>query len=346
MSQHVKGFHQSIHIVSSYSDKMEPARVSKTYSEAIIDKRANVSVSIDKGHIDLHLPIFTFERTPNAYSVQMEYDGIISDLTPVVFISTHPTLPTTDIKYWYVWTISLWILMVNNALKSCFTNLGGKTTLPTGSHEPYFDFNNATKSVALYAQKDFYATYELAKPIKIYLNTRLWKFFEGLPIQVYDGFSSLNSTTQRDASFLIFDIKNNSATISGDVYYYHVSDNGFELIASWFEAVGIYITSNSLKTRNEITAVPSIYNVGSINSNSKIELPIIYHYNFQYQGYRPLFIDFVTQGPYKIVDMERIDEIRNLDLNIYWFDKFGRAYPLYLYPADGFNISLVFQEKI
>jgi hypothetical protein len=345
MSQQLNGIHQTIHLVSSYSNREQPATLMKTYSEPIFNKRQSLTLAIDKGHLDIHLPIFTFDSTPNAYSVQMEYDGVISDLTPVVFISTHPSLPTTNMYYWYVWTINLWLYMVNTTLKTCFTNLASKITLPTGSKEPYFDFNSGSRNISLYAQKNYYATYELSKPIKIYMNTKLWKFFEGMPVEIYEGFSTFTSPTQRDVLFLIVDVKNNYATISGETYYYTVSDNGYELIASWFDAVGIYITSNTLHTRNEIAAVPSIYGIGSNVTNTKTELPIIYHYNFQYQGYRPLFIDFLTNGTYKIIDLEMVDEIRRIELNIYWFDKFGNSYQLFMYPGDAFNISLIFQEK-
>lgn len=361
MSQNLNGIHQIVHLVSSYSEKSQVASVTKTYSEPIFrepqivrsagrppaKKEFKMSLAIDKGHIDLHLPYFSFNSAPNAYSVQMQYDTFISDLTPLSFISTHASLGPSNPYYWYVWTADIFIFMVNQALAACLANLKLKSvTVPAAASSPFFTLDHQTGIVSLNAEKSYFATYELSKPIIIYMNTRLWKFFEGIPVNIYDGFSTLSSPTQRDVSFVVLDMQNNSITMGGDIYYAMSSDNGPELIASWFEAVGIYVVSNNLKSRNEIAAVPSNVNAATNISIQKLELPIIYHYNFTYSSFRPLFIDFATTGTYKIVDIEDPINLKQIDISIYWFDKFGNNYPLIMYPADGFNISLAFQQVL
>jgi hypothetical protein len=345
MSQNLVGVHQFVNIVSSYNETLKPASIDLKYNENIISGVRNLTLAIDKTHIDISLPIFKFNSTPNAYSVTMEYNGIFSDLTPVTYITTS-NVPTTHPDYWNIWTIQLWIYMLNNTIAAAFTNLGTKTTLPTGSKTPFISYDIKTQTLSINAQSAFYDSYNVVHPIRLYTNSRLWKFLDGISIYVpnLDNFQTLNSVNQRDAYFLFYDQKINTiqyGTPTAENYYSMASDVGSELISSWFEAKGIYITSSNLRTRNEIMP-----NINLTQQNQTLTLPVIYHYNFNYTGTRPIYVDTITQGPFKIIDIEKVDNLKTIDLQIFWFDKYGNASPLYLYPTEAFNITLAFQEKL
>jgi hypothetical protein len=338
MSQNLKGIHQSVNIVTQYNPNLQPATISLKYNENIVTGVRDLSLSIDKTHIDVVLPIFTFDSTPNSYCITMEYNGVASELCAVQFIPTS-NVPITDSFYWSVWTIQMWIYMINRTLNTAFTDLGTKITLPVGSKPPFVVYDQVNTSLSINAQAAYYDSYEITTPIKLYMNTKLWRFFDGIPVYVpdFNNLRTFNSPTQKDCYFLFLNNKTNTITYDGEIYYSMISDIGVELVNSWFEARGIYITSLSLRTRNEI--MPNA-------SNQTLSLPVIYHYNFNYQGTRPRYVDTVTQGPFKVIDIEKIDNLKSIDLQIYWFDKYGTAYPLYLNPGDAFNISLMFQEKI
>lgn len=340
MSQQLKGLHQAVHIVSDYSNRSQNAYVTKKYTEPIFKKTHDLTMSIDKGHVDLKsLPIFKFDATTNAYVVEIEYNGTFSDPSPVVFIPTS-SLPTTDPRYYYIWSIQDFLFMVNTALETAFTNLSGKLTLPTGSKKPFFTFEPSTSVISLCAQQTFYDTYNTVQPINIYINSKLYSFFGGIPILNVGDLSAF-SATLRDGRFKIYNLFTNIFSYGSENYLRMSTESGKELLSTWFQARGIYIVSSSLRTRNELMP-----NVNGQNINQNLELPVIYHYNFQYEGVKPLYVDFKTDGPYKILDMDRVDNLKTIDIGIYWFDKFGVAYPLYLNAGDSFNITLIFQEKI
>lgn len=351
MSQDLKGEHIYVNALVVAGDDAKLAYYHQTFNDSILKKGSKYTLSIDRFRIPMDdIYIFRFNSATNAYTVELEYNGVFSGRTPVVYIPTTTNYTSADAAYWSVWTFDIFVRMVNNALATAFASLAGLTTLPTGALAPFFTFDPTTKEIAYNAQSNFY-DYSLALPIKLYMNQRLWKFFDGIPILVVGQLYHPSVANGRDVIFLAFNTFDNSITYGtapNNQYYHMVSDNGFECIASWNVAKGFYFRSNNIPVRNEIMPnIEIISGVPTLNNNVSSQ-PIICNFDFAFSesAPKPQIAQYILSTPYKIMDIISSEGLRTLDLQVFWYDKYNNSYPLSIRPNDAMTMRLVFQEKI
>lgn len=369
MSQDLTGEHRYIDILIVAGSSAKLASYDQNFNETILKKGSEYTLAIDRFRIPMDdIPIFQYKYTStedpithvityndNQYSVELEYNSVMSGRTYVQFITTTLNYAKKDPQYWSVWTVDIFIRMVNNALATAFATLAALTTLPTGALQPFFTFNNVTSEIAINAQSSFYDTFT-ATPIKIYMNQRLWKFFDGIPIKVVGELYKPPVANGRDIVFLLFNTFNNIITYGTGTYnsyYKMISDNGFECVASWNVAKGFYFRSNNIPVRNEI--MPTVSTVtdqstGEVTqrvNNNVIANPIISNFDFSFSAsaIKPLIAQYILSTPYKVMDIVSTEGIKQIDMQVFWYDKYNNSYPLSIRPNDSMSIRLLFQEK-
>jgi len=218
------------------------------------------------------IPIFVFQD--NTYSVELEYNGGFSGRTYLTYIPTSPLVSTSDPSYYYVYTYSIMLQMVNNALSTAFSALPSS---PMGSSAPYFTFDSSTGKFTLVVQTAFYDE-TLPLPINIYMNKPLWRFFNGITILYYGELSN-----GRDVKFKVYNKYNNT---SGANY---LMDSEYDARPLWYDSKGIIFTSSTLPTVPEFINTSSVSGViSSLNILTKYDFlysptleskPVVYNYN-------------------------------------------------------------------
>lgn len=350
MTQELNGTHNYFDIIVSGGTTRKLAQYNTTFNDKLLDKCSNYTLAIDRFRIPLSdIQLMTFDQTTNAYTVELEYNGVFSGRTAVEYLPTTNT-STSDPAYWYIWTYDAFIIMVNNALSKAFTTLAGLTTLPTGATTPFVTVTLETRTLSINGQSNFYDS-TLALPIKVYMNQKLWSYFDGIIIREVGNVISTPATNGRDAMYLFYNMYNNIKTFGTGTYnsYYQMqSDNGYESMMKWNIAKGFYFTSNNMPVRHEImpTLEFDVNNKEVINNNLN-GLPVICNFDLAYSNAspKPIVAQYVLNTPYKIIDLIGDIELRKIDIQIFWYDQYNRTYPLYIKPEESMTIRLIFQQK-
>lgn len=318
----------------SYGD----ATINKRYSSAFVPSGKDYRLCIDKFYINLtSVPLMIFDNTNNAYSVELYYNGVYSGRIAVTYVPTLTNINQSDEMYYYVYNVDLFIEMVNAALYTAFTTLGGLITLPAGSVAPQFVFDSATKLLHLYADANYLSS--LAHPIEIYMNNGLTNYFQGFAMQIVGSLlPKQGSSNGRDVLFLVIDKLVNNTTVGGKEYYIMTTNSGVDTVVKWNVCKGIYFTS----------AMGGIKHEGfpSTGSNDVASSAIISNFDLVYgDSVQPLIAQYVLASPYKIVDMDSNNPIDLFDLSIYWYDKNNNAHLLKLYDGETATIRILFERK-
>jgi hypothetical protein len=348
MTQKLEGEHIYMDAIVTAPTNGGYAIYNQKFNDTILKKPCEYALAIDRFRIPMSsIPVFFFDKTPNAYTLQFGYKGVYGTRTALQYITTSPNLTIDDPYYWAIYTFDLFIKMVNDAIITAFN--ADKTSLgfPANSKPPFFALDYDRGTLILYAQTSFY-DYTMTDPIQLYFNQNLWHFFDGIPIIEPIGGSVIGtpSATGRDALWIPFNMYTNISIIGDapeNTYYRMKSDNGFEAPANWNVAKGFYFRSNNIPVRNEI--LPS--SASDVVNNYVNGQPVICNFDFTYnsQSLKPCVAQYVLNTPYKIIDMLGVNGLRDIDIQVFWYDKYNNSYPLELYPKDSMSIRFVFMKK-
>jgi hypothetical protein len=351
MSQKLEGEHRNLNVIMQSPNNGSYAIFDQKFNDSILQKADNYVLAIDRFRIPMTgIPIFIFDQSVNAYTVQIGYGGLYGPRTAVSYITTSPTLPITDPHYWWVFTFDIFLKMVNNALQTAFTNSIIPLTLPVGSKAPFFSINLTTGLLSFNAQNTFYDL-DLATPIEVYLNQTLWRFFDGIPIIQVGSVTSIPSVSGRDARMIVFNTFDNLITygsVPNNTYYKMESDNGFESAATWNIAKGFFFRSNNIPVRTEIMPTLQYTGTGQQVVNNYVNgQPIICNFDFVYDAssLKPIIAQYILNTPYKVIDIISSENLRSIDIQVFWYDKYNNIYPLYILPGEAMSLRFVFMKK-
>jgi hypothetical protein len=329
--------HIYIDLLKSYSEGDRSANIFYQYNSSIIKRPVDYTVSIDRFNIPLNsLPIFIMNLTASYYNVELEYNGFSSGVIPVSYVPVPAPYYNPKVNG-YIWSHSEFITYINTALATAYTTLAGLTALPAGSAAPYVYIDN-NSTLTLKCPTPYLTS--AAIPIKIYASGSMFRFLTGLQFD----YTTSAIVANRNILMRIYDLKNNSETIAGVVWYSMHSDYKIETLVNWNDPIGIIFTSNHITSRPEIIPVASpISGSGTITQNGQ---NILANFDFIYgQTPKPLTVQYVLQSPYKKIDLIGTDDINKIDINVYWYDSEYNLYPISLYPNDSISVRLCFIKK-
>lgn len=348
----------NISTINSNFYNLVPAIYTEQLNQSILDNPNDYYMSIIRFTIPTQsIPIFIFEAQPfpnttdkdlGIYSVTLEYNGSFSPETFVRFVTTNPTAeiphpPTIQYIYWqktfyyYVYTYTHFLTMINTALATAFSTLpGAPVTTP-----PFLIFDESTQLISLVADKDFY-NLALPIPIKIYFNGPLQRFVDGIPFIFYD----INDPLGRDTQFLVQDLRNNTyllPNIAAPPTYLIMTQN-YNTLSNWNSFKSLQMVTNLIPIKNEYT--PSAQNINNTSGNVNLVGVLT--------DFEPLLdkgaesrttIQYQQQGPYRLINMTDINPLTKIDINIFWTDQFLNQYALYVPEGQVLTLKIVFIKK-
>lgn len=313
----------------------------------------------------LNVPVFIPDIQPNLspwnntdinktiYSFTMEYNATFSDETYLTFIPQNINQTPFQLSpfqdrysgYYDIYNYDIIADMINNTLKTCFANLAAKIALPT-TDIPYFIWNDQQFKFSLVANKNYY-DYFLPTPIKIYCNYQMFEIFATIPF-AYLGGSSVPVIQGRNFLLYISNSGDNSISYPGQIDPagdYYIMTQNISSVVSFYPMKSLFIRTNSIPVSPQISPLkPSTENANPNYVNkSKIILdiePIIIgdlvkgRINVQYRDQTNECIDLVSDNP-----------LTDIDLSIYWRDRFGLPHIVFLNYNQPANIKLHFIKK-
>ena len=349
-------------IDAQYQDILKPynpidrqMRYLKQFSQSIVTKADDFYLSIDRFNIPMtSIPIFIYQLTPHVdpitglttytdteYSIELEYNGVFSGQTFIQYVSN---TPVTSSFYYYVFNYNAFIRMINTAISTAFTTLGGIITLPTGSVAPYFEIDQNTKMMSLVVQNNYFNGTIGWLPLKLYANIKMLRFLNGIPLEF-----TYQSPT-RILLFIVEDLHNNlerrvpfDLTPTDPTLYDFLimnSEYGAQTLINWNDAKGFVFTTDTLPINPE--NLPS-----TANQSMLVSRGILANFDFIYTEStpKPLSAQYILQSPYKKIDLISSVPINILDIAVAWYDYNNNLHECYLYDGEAMSIRLVFLRK-
>lgn len=292
--------------------------VNDTRSQAILEKASDYEIAVARFSLPTNaMPVFIWKG--DEY-FQIAYTFGSTTVTKyVVFV---PSTTGNDIYGNSIWTYQQFIDLINTALKNGFTDL--KIAEPScPATEPAFLSLNSKSKLLVWNTEQSYGT-----STKVYFNRKL--FFLMPSFQAFG--TTLNNTLFWQ--MISKNNGNNSNVINGINYY--STKQEYPTIFLW----------KDFKTM--------IFETDNIPIDSEYSMA-------QQNDFRRVLTDFeVTQGLYeekqviqyypraemRWYDLISSQQLRKMDLKVYWADNIGKTYPLYLDANYVFTMKLYLRKKL
>lgn len=330
----------------------------------VLHNSGDYVMSIVRFQLDtFNLPTFIAEIEPNQSnrdltidSITLEYDDGLNPVTtvqqPIIWIPqntyvTPPPPPSSTSnglqypsEYYHCYSFKYYIDLINNAFSAATSTLN--TTLGTSIVAPFMYWNSDKVSATLYAEQSRFDS--TSSPIvRIYFNQALYAHFNSF-IALNNGPSA---TLGRNYQILIEKYQNvNSVTFGAITYLFN--DQEYSTIDTWTPINSIVFTSSSLPIIPTQVSQPAIYTNSSLiqgsNGNNANISRIITDLQTNEMVYKPNLL-YAPSAEYRRISMTGNQTINDISIEIYWKDKFGTLFPMYLEPGASASVKILFEKK-
>jgi hypothetical protein len=326
----------------------------------IINDASKYYASIIRFNIpNFYVPLHVIPIQPNQsdvnlteYSITLEYNGDVQQvyLDYVSNIGITPPLPPDQQSnglqansiYYFMYEYQQMANFINTAFETAFNNLATKPAtvnlIPPSA--PIITFNERFDNrFSIVCQKQYYEinnAQDVNGPIKIYFNGKLWTIINGFSS---DDLTTTNAFTLdgRDYQILVNDYYKNTnlsefqPPFDGD--YFNISQQ-FSTIFNWNPFKRIIFVSNNLPISGENVR-------GSGNSTLKVLTDFSPYVS---QEVRTVW-QYTSNGENRLIDMNTRKKITDIDLQVFWVDRFDNLYPVFIPWGQEATIKLAFYNK-
>lgn len=270
--------------------------------------------------------------------------------------------------YYNVYNYTVLTILTNAALQIASTALeaaalAGGATLPS-YFSPVMVWDTSSNSAVLYFDVAGYNTYFPSStypvppvgyaPIKLYFNAPLYGLFPSFPVEFLGYGAGLNGKNFRFDPFNIGGIDNGTITpfpvptpplpatwTSTQVY------QEYSTIANFSPIVAIVFTSNTLPIHPNQVSTPVVYNNAQqivLGGNNSDFANIITDLVSDTGQYKPNLV-YNPSSEYRLITLYGNRPLSNIDIQVYWRDKFGRLNPFRLASGEAITIKVAFLKK-
>lgn len=333
----------NIAISSNDTSKAIPALYQQQYNLPLVECAEDYYLAVIRFQIPTQgtpLMIGQVQPLPNVnpnntiWSVTIQ-NGLTENQQFIQWIPTDEQLNDTNPGYYYLYKYTPFITMMNNALTTAFGNV---FPIPGTRLAPYFQLEVESGRISLVAQRQFYQTG--VGDTNVYINYPLTVFVDGLPKNRI----GTNQPNGKDFQIIIADNKNNwynpSNLVPSSPPLYLRIEEEYPCLSNWNGFKSLQISSNLLPIRKEY--VPSLDSDGILSGKSIIAdfIPILE----QDQSARTN-VEFLNQGPYRLINLYGKIPITKIDLRVDWVDKNGVPHLLYIPYNQTLTLKFAFIKK-
>jgi len=250
---------------------------------------------------------------------------------------TSTVIQSLETNYYYCYSYQYFLSLMN-------AQLANKLSLINGLSKLWFELDRSTYNIKL----NFIASDITCNP-RFFVNAPLANLLATMPMQSLQASNNpYPSIINKPVSEIMWqNIDNQTLSTTTPVT---VSTDASPL-PNWNQISSVVFTSNNLPVVPSLTSTPKVYGnntgFGSVSSGNNTTA-IITDFTVSV-GPNSLYvpvIDYLPQAEYRLNDMEGNKELTNLDIEVYWKDKYGNLYPL-LIPSGGVaNLKILFRKKI
>lgn len=298
------------------------AEFSETRVDSILNNPSDYELSVVRFSIPSQsIPIFLWKS--NIFSVSLKFQSFVFTTT----LNYIPNSPGAGYDYYgpSIWNYQDFIDIINVGLFTSFNAFIAGTVpymlRPTAA--PYMVYDAATQLCSLIAQTQYDVTY--TNPVYIYFNDSLANYFPAL-----QNFGTADPVLNKYIK--VKDNFNNTITISGQQYYKITEE--YSTLFLWNDLQKILLETDSIPVVNEL--------LGSQTNKTR---KIITDFEPLSQINDRSMIQYYPQGPLRFYDLVSNYPLKQMNVKIYWADKQGQTYPIYLNSTDNLTIKLYFKRR-
>lgn len=280
-------------------------------------------------------------------------------------------------RYYWVYTYSHWLELVNNALQACITDLNTQITnawttagyaLPAPvitTQAPQITYNPTTNLFSIYADRYGFGGADRTSVSSTTANESFKLFFNN---NMYGMFSNFQNTyynypgTELDNEIYIgrvgpyqnlVNVSSGSPTPSANKTYWLMTQDYQSTSTLWSPIESIVFNSTLLPLVFEQTGDPvrfgdSTVNTENVNSRPAFQ-PIITDISLPLDnahGYREL-IYYAPQAEYRLASFQRSRQtINQIDVQVYWKNRLdAKLYPVQMFNSSSVSLKIMFRRR-
>lgn len=340
------------------------ATFTETRDSNIVEDTGDYYLAIVRFQLSLQaVPIFIWPLNPNGtanntfFQVCLSYNGVDYPSFVVFQPSSNGTNDQFN-DFFYVFSYQSFLDMINLAYQVSFAALiaanPGLVTTP-----PYITYNPVSQLFSMNAETRYLSNN--ATPIKIFMNFRLFLFFDNIKSFANEPMPQLNG---KDYQLIIENTGNNFINVSPQFYFNGAVIvpviaplspvvPGFQMqqeicsLGYWQSIRQIRFTTSKIPIRQELFNNSNSFAI----SNSIIgtnQLPILTDFDVPIEAFINVrtYQNFFAQSEYRLIDMNPSKTFNSIDLQIYWVTNLGVVIPLVLLPHETLDIKFLFRRKL
>ena len=355
------------------SNQNQILRFTETRNTPLVTKSNDYLLSIVRFQIDtFNLPVFFCDIQKNQadpnltpYSIVINYEdklgnNVTTTPTYVVWQSQHvdaqvplaPSARSTGYQdfssdYYYAYTFNHFITLINQCFKEAFDKLVAVIPPVQYMDVPFLAWDESSNKASLYVRQinfDPSISIDQAPKFKIYFNQQLQTLFNSFPYLKYDS----NPATQR------YEIVCNSfnglniVQLANNTFDFIKVTQEFSTVAQWSLISSLIFCSNILPVTSNQLSSPIVLDNGTVvqftENTSSTYQNIITDMAADENFYKPNLL-YVPDGEYRFVDLVGQQDIRNIEVTVYWRDKLGYLRNFYLPAGGAASMKLMFKRK-
>lgn len=309
---------------------------SKNNTNPILYQPYLYKLSVDRFQIPVDTIPLLIAEPASVGSTNLIYEFTVignagTTLSIVNYLPSDPSLSPSNARYYYIYTYSRFIQMLNNALAFGYISSGGLALVP-----PHFEFDPISQKLSLVVPQDDFDPNINPTPFKIQFNYPLLRFFAGFQVDVIQqGIQYEFSIYNRYNN--IVDVIVATGPIVTEPYLAMLPD--INTLSRWNALSTVLITTNLPVNQQYVES-------GDQNSATNIQ-PILTDFIVLYpdnNSYAATTLD-LTNDERSYYDLYGSSPIRNIQLQVFWTDYKGSTYPLYLSKDTAITMKLLFRVR-
>lgn len=353
MTSHSDIQHQylNIRVANDTVKPFKPAEYTRNNTSTILEQPRLYKLSVDRFKIPVNtIPLLIVQNKKDGLLNETVYQFELRNGTGGIVQQTVEYIPnglaSTDPRYYYVYSYSRFITMLNNALASAFDVLYNEPGAPPpilpdyNKVPPHFEFDPLAQKISLVVPSVFYDPL-IISPLPVWtirFNFDLLRFFQGFESEIItQGDWYQFRTYNRYNNNVTVDVPDNDGGVQSVNYLNMLPD--YNALIRWNELDSIQIITN-LPVNQQFVETADL----TAATSSK---PILTDFIVLYpdpNSYAATTLDLTTTER-SYYDLYGTAPIRNIQFTFLWVSFTGETYPLYISKGDAISMKLLFKVR-